>query len=316
MKIAVFGATGFIGRNLVERLRKNGLGVLACDIARPPDSQDDFMLVDVTQYDEVQNSVKEASQVVFLAAHSLPESLVDPRRNLEVNQGGLLNVLDALRKAGGGRLLFASASSVYGNPSPGPVLESTACTPKTPYAVTKYASEHYLRVFHELYGIEYVAFRLFNVYGPGQLPQSKALIPRVLDLIMRNQEVEVFGDGSQSRDFIFVDDVSRVFENALRLDVSGEVVNLGTGQMTSIADVVRICGDVSGHDPRIKRLPARPGEISNFCADTGKLRSLLQMKETTGVRDGIRKTYEWLTSLMAEKSEKTSQESSQKRKTR
>jgi len=298
MDTVVFGATGFIGQNLVRRLRNSGSEVLACDIVPPPaGDQSDFMLVDVTQYDEVQTALKEASQTIFLAAHSLPESISDPRRNLQVNQGGLLNVLDVLRKSQGGKILFASASSVYGNPSPGAVPESAPCTPKTPYGVSKYASEHYLRVFKELYGIDYVCFRLFNVYGPGQFPQSRALVPRVIELIVQGREVEIFGDGSSARDFILVDDVSKVFERALRSNVSGEVVNLGTGKLTSVADVVKLCGEAVGKEPKVKRLPPRQGEISNFCADTVKLHTLFGAQDTVDVRVGIRMTSEWLLSF-------------------
>ncbi len=304
MKTVIFGAAGFIGQNLLAQLRKSELSLLACDVLPPADNQGDFRLVDVTQYDQVLDVVKEASQIIYLAAHSLPESLVDPRRNLEVNQGGLLNVLDALRKTRGGRILFASASSVYGNPPAGPVPESTACNPKTPYAVSKYASEHYLRVFKEIYGIDYVGFRLFNVYGPGQLPQSGALIPRVAELIIDDKEVEVFGDGSSSRDFILVDDVSRVFETALRQGISGEIVNLGTGQLTTVADVIRLCGEALGKTPRLKRLPPRPGEISNFCADTSKLHSLFGTTNLVGIQTGITKTCKWLLSTATQKTHK------------
>jgi nucleoside-diphosphate-sugar epimerase len=297
MKVVVFGATGFIGQNLCGRLKRSGVDFLACDVARPDGGFENFMLVDITNRDQVEASLKGCSHVVFLVAHPLPDSLVDPKRNFEVNLGGLLNVLDVLGKGRSGKLVFASASSVYGDPPSGAVPEETACHPLTPYAVSKYASEHYLRVFKELYGVDYVIFRLFNVYGPGQLPKTKALIPRVLNLIMSGSEVELFGDGSQSRDFIFVDDVAAHFEAALRGNVSGEIVNLGTGRLTSIAEIVRMCGHLIGRTPKVRRLAPRPGEISNFYADTTKLHSLFKIEADTTILDGLRKTYSWLSTV-------------------
>jgi len=294
MKTAIFGATGFIGTNLSKRLRSAGVETTLCDVVPPFEMSGSFVKTDVTVREQVEDALRDTAQVIFLVSHPLPESLVDPKKNFDVNMGGLLNVLEVLRNRGGGRMLFASASSVYGTPPSGPVPESTACKPKTPYAVSKYASEHYLRVFHELYNVDFVAFRLFNVYGPGQAPSSGALIPRVLELIATGRKVEVFGDGTQSRDFIFVDDVASYFERALRSAVTGEVVNLGTGNLTSVAEIVRIGGEVVGRTPIIETLPARPGEISNFCADTTKLRSLFGKENLTDIREGLKRTYQWM----------------------
>ncbi len=305
MKTIVFGAAGFIGQNLTRSLSASGLDIAPCDIVVPAEGHNEFLSVDITQYDQVEAVLRDASSVIFLAAHSLPDSIVDPRRNLQVNLSGLLNVLDALRKGAGGKVLFASASSVYGNPPAGAVPENTPCSPKTPYAVSKYASEHYLRVFKELYGLDYVAFRLFNVYGPGQYPHSRALIPRVLELIMNQKEVEIFGDGSQSRDFIFVNDVSKIFEKALRSKATGEIVNLGTGKLTSVAEIVTLCAEVTGIQPRVKRSPARKGEISNFCADTSKLDSLFRKHDAIDISVGLKRTYDWLSAIGSQKTKRT-----------
>jgi UDP-glucose 4-epimerase len=207
MKIVVFGASGFVGRNVVERL-SGGHDVLAADIAQvefPPNVE--FRKTDITDMESVLEAVKGSDAVVHLAVSQLTKSLDSPVLNTRVNIMGTLNVLEACRNTEAKKIIFSSASSLVGDVHYAPVDEKHPTNPKTPYAVSKLSCEHYIRVYHELYGIDHVTFRFFNLYGPYQYPQGGGLIPNIFKRIIGKELVTVFGDGSAVRDFIYIDDV-------------------------------------------------------------------------------------------------------------
>ncbi len=294
MKAAVFGASGFVGINVVEALTTAGIEVIASDIRECDAIKTEFRKADLLDYDQVENVVKDTDVVIHLAASPLPVSVEKPKLNARINIEGSLNIMDAARNCGVKKIVFSSASSLVGDVKYNPVDEIHPCTPKTPYGVAKFAMEHYLRVYQELYHLDYLVFRFFNVYGPWQYPESRAVIPMVYDKLKKEGSFNVFGDGSQTRDFIYVGDIADFYVKAAKTGVKNEVVNMGTGKGTTVKEIVAIAGTILGIDPKINYLDARPGEIGNFEADTTKLKKLFGSVPDTSLATGLKKTFDWL----------------------
>ncbi len=296
MKVAVFGASGFVGRNLLDELEDAGHEAVACDVEElePPHDRFEFREVDITDEDAVSDAVSDVDAVAHLAAHPLPAGNEDPKRNAEVNVVGSLNVFDAAREHDVDKVFFSSASSLVGEVEEVPVPEDHPATPQSPYGVAKHAVEEYLHVYQELYDLDYLVFRFFNVYGPYQPPESGALIPVVMSRLAQGQGVFVTGDGSQTRDFIYVRDITELVVEGLEGDVANEVVNMGTGRETEILEAIELVSDVVDVDPEIERKPERPDEIDDFYADTTKCSQLFGRTPDTELREGLERTYDWM----------------------
>jgi UDP-glucose 4-epimerase len=301
MKIAVFGASGFVGRNVVEALKETDMEIVASDIKEIEIAGVDFIKADLLDYDEVAKVVKDSDVVIHLAASPLPVSLEKPKLNARINIEGTLNIMDAAKEHSIDKIIFSSASSLVGEVIYNPVDEKHPCKPKTPYAVAKYACEHYLRIYQELYGLDYLIFRFFNIYGPWQYPEGGGLIPMVHKKLTTEGTFNVFGDGSQTRDFVYVGDVAEFYLKAIKEDVKNEIVNLGTGKGATIKEVVEIAGGALGIEPKINYLPPRGGEIDNFVADTKKLNRLFGGVPETELKEGLEKTFGWLKGVGADK---------------
>ena len=294
MKVAVFGASGFVGLNVIDAFAKAGHEVIASDIRKADQITTEFVPADLLKYEEVEAVVRGADAVIHLAASPLPFSLENPKVNARINIEGSLNILDAAKASEIKKVIFSSASSIVGEVRYNPVDEEHPCTPKTPYGVAKYAMEHYLRVYQELYGLDYLVFRFYNVYGPWQYPESRAVIPMVYQRLKADGSFNVFGDGSQTRDFIYVGDIADLFVRSITSDVKNEVVNMGTGKATTVKEIVAIMGDILGIDPTINYQPPRPGEIENFTADPSKLYRLFGEYRFTPLDEGLQQTVSWL----------------------
>ncbi|WP_169302461.1 NAD-dependent epimerase/dehydratase family protein [Halorientalis salina] len=297
MDIAVFGASGFVGRNLLDELADTQHRVLACDIEQIDHdaSNVEYRDVDITDEQAVEDAVGDADAIAHLAAHPLPASTDDPKLNAEINVVGTLNILDAAREHDVEKVFFSSASSLVGEVETVPVPEDHPASPQSPYGVAKHAVEEYLEVYNQLYDLDYLVFRFFNVYGPYQYPESGALVPVVLSRLSDDKGVFVTGDGQQTRDFIYVRDITSFIVEGLESDVKNEVVNMGRGTDTAILDAIELMADVVGVDPDIDRKPERPDEIDDFYADTSKCERLFGRTPDTEFRDGLERTFQWLT---------------------
>ena len=299
MKIAVFGAAGFVGQHVVADLRENGIEVVASDIHGILGQEIEFADI-ATGRQKVRKIVEDCDAVVHLAAAPLGHSLDYPMSNAFTNIIGMLNLLEVMRDKSVNKIIFSSASSLYGDvPQNGgnsyivrSVPETTPCIPKTPYGVAKLACEHYLRVFHELYGVEYLVFRFFNVYGPGQ---RGGLIPAAYRAFARGEQFTIQGDGKQVRDFVYVKDVARFIRKALERDGCwNEVYNLGSGVPYKIIDAVRDVAQVMQVTPQIKYDKAASGEIANYVASMRKLRAVFGETPKPLLESYLRETIEWL----------------------
>jgi UDP-glucose 4-epimerase len=296
MDIAVIGAAGFVGQNLLAEFEGTDHTIRTCDIERPRDlpANATYHELDVTDEGAVEETLAGCDVIAHLAAHPVNESVDAPKLNAEINVTGTLNVLEAARAHDVEKVFFSSASSLIGEVSKVPVPEDHPAAPHSPYGVAKHAVEEYLAVYRRLYDLDYLVFRFFNVYGPHQPPSSGALVPVVLSRLANEDGVFVTGDGEQTRDFIYVRDITAFIREGLEGDVANEVVNMGTGTETAIIDAIELMADVVGTEPDIDYRPEREDEIDDFYADMSKCERLFGDTPSTDFETGLQRTFEWL----------------------
>jgi UDP-glucose 4-epimerase len=303
-KALVTGGGGFIGSNLVRALLERGDEVRVLDNFSTGNRrnlaglEDDVEVVEgeIRSYERVHNAVR-GVEVVFHqgALPSVPRSVQDPLTTSAVTIEGTLNVLLAARDESVRRVVFASSSSVYGNSGTLPRTENQNPDPISPYAVAKLAAERYCVSFHRVYGLETVALRYFNVFGPRQDPTSQyaAVVPRFIAAIEEGLAVPIHGDGTQSRDFTFVANV--VDANLLAAeaaDVSGTVLNVATGRRASVDELADAIAGVLGKAVEKEYFPVRAGDVRDSWADVGEARRLLGYEAQVGLDEGLRLTAE------------------------
>ena len=283
------GSEGFVGQNLVNGLSKNH-NVLRSD--QIDSNEKNYFKCDITNYNSVEQIVKDVDAVIHLTAHSLVSSLDGSITNAKVNILGLLNLLESCRKNSIPKVIFTSASSLIGEPSSFQVNEKHDPKPKTAYGITKLTSEHYLRLYNELYNLDYTVFRFFNIYGPFQ---KNGLIPSIYKKIQNNEPITIFGKGDQIRDYVYIEDIISFFEKSAVSKIGNDkILNMGTGTGTTILDIVKTMSQILEIEPKIEFQDLRPGEIGNFVSDTTVLKETFDNIPSTNVLDGLTKTIDWL----------------------
>ena len=304
----VTGGAGFIGSHIVERLLKDGHRVRVFDnlssgrrenlgFAGHAGAALEFIEGDLRDLAAVEGAVRGADAIYHQAAmRSVPRSVDDPLGANDNNVNGTLHVLEAARRHGVRRVVYASSSSVYGDNPELPKREDQALAPISPYAVSKTTGEHYARVWAMLYGVETVGLRYFNVFGPRQDPESEyaAVLPRFILGALRGTPLDVHGDGSQSRDFTYIDNV--VEANVLAgqaSGVGGEAFNVGCGERTSLLDVIGMLEGIMGHPVERRHSPARGGDVPHTMADVSKAKRLLGYTPLVEFADGFRRTVDY-----------------------
>jgi UDP-glucose 4-epimerase len=306
MKALVTGGGGFIGSNIVRALLARGDDVRVLDNfstgsrANLAGLEHDVQLVegDLRSYERVHAAVRGA-EVVFHqgALPSVPRSVQDPLTTTAVNVEGTLNVLLAARDEGVRRIVNASSSSVYGDTGTLPRVETQAPDPISPYAVAKLAAERFCTSFSRVYGMEIVSLRYFNVFGPRQDPTSQyaAVVPRFIRAIATGEPVTIYGDGEQSRDFTFVDNV--VGANLLAADASdvgGEILNVATGGSVTVNALADDIGAMLGSAVEKRYEPAREADVRASWADIGEAHRLLDYEPSVDFASGLQRTADYL----------------------
>lgn len=304
----VTGGCGFIGSHLVERLVRQNLQVRVLDnlssghlrhLAAVREAID-FVEGDVRDRDVLQRALRDTDIVFHQAALvSVPASVERPEENHATNLTGTLNLLEAARAAGTKRVVFASSAAVYGNDPQLPKTEDLTPRPESPYAIAKLAGEHYLRIFAQLYGLETVSLRYFNVYGPRQDPRSpySGVISRFIDALARDQAPTVFGDGQQSRDFVYVSDVVQANLRAAALpDARGDVFNIATGRATTLLQLAQALAKITGRLQPPRHEPARAGDIRHSLADITQASTRLGFAPAFPLTEGLTALWRSLTS--------------------
>ena len=300
--VVVTGGAGFIGSHIAWELVKDNEIVVIDNLHAgkeenvPPGAK--LVKADIRDYDAIAGLITQADYVFHEAAQvSVVESVRDPVFTEEVNVLGTINILKALLE-GHGKLIFASSAAVYGDNPNLPLKETERPKPLSPYGVTKATGEEYLRVFHELYGLPVVALRYFNVFGPRQSANQYAgVISIFINRALKNEPLVIFGDGKQTRDFIYVKDVVKA--NVLVAEskrANGRVFNVATGKQTSILELAQKVIGITGANASIVFGKPRPGDIRHSLADISEIRKL-GFEPEWSLEDGLKKTVEWYASL-------------------
>jgi nucleoside-diphosphate-sugar epimerase len=305
MRYLVTGGAGFIGSNIVDELVRRGHDVAVLDDLSSGKrinleqvaGKVDLRVGSITDLDTIQKACEGADYVIHLAARtSVPRSVKDPIESNRINIDGTLNVLMAARDAKVRRLVFAASSSAYGETPVLPKVETMPPAPISPYGVTKYVGELYAQVFGRVYGLENACVRYFNVFGPRQDPTSQysGVLSRFMLAVLEGKKPVIYGDGEQSRDFTFIENV---VDETLRAceapDASGRVFNGGTGSRITLNQVIGLLAKISGQPIEAVYDPPRNGDIRDSQADISLARRVLGYEPKVQFEEGLRRTWEW-----------------------
>lgn len=310
MHVLVSGGAGFIGSNIVSYLLQHGVGKvrvldnLSNGFMRnmesfKSDARFEFMEGDITRPDDC----AKACQGMHLLTHqaalgSVPRSIKNPLATSDANTTGYLNMLIAARDAGIKRVVYASSSSVYGDSTASPKKEENLGRPLSPYAVSKLTNELYASVFAMHYGMEIIGLRYFNVFGPHQDPNGPyaAAIPLFMNALLFGKEAVIYGDGTQTRDFTFVENAVQANIRALFTNnqhALNKVYNVAVGESVSVNDLYHTIAEICGQTRQPKHVPERIGDIKNSLADISLAKDLLGYNPRYRIREGLEVTIDW-----------------------
>lgn len=308
----VTGGAGFIGSHVVDELLRRGESVRVLDnlstghvenlaAAKP---KIDFHEADIRDLEAIRPLFVGVDYVVHLAAiPSVPRSVEDPLTSNAVNLDGTLNVLVAARDAGAKRLVFSASSAAYGDHPELPRVETQEPRPLSPYALAKLASEYYCQIFTRVYGLEAVALRYFNIFGPRQAPDSpySGVLSLFISAYLRGATPTIYGDGEQSRDFTYVDNaVSATLGACTASSVAvGKVINVGTGERHTLNEIICMLNEVLGKEMTPRYEAPRVGDVKHSHADISRARGLLGYKPKVSFHEGLQRTVDWFRSTAA-----------------
>ncbi len=299
MNFLITGAAGFLGSALANQLAREGHQVRGLDDLSTGDPQAlvpdvHFTRGDVNDRPKLWTLLQEVDCVYHMAARiSVPESILYPREYNTSNVGGTVSLMEAMRDVGIRRVVLASSGAIYGDQDLQPLTEGQTPRPHSPYAVSKLAAEYYVRTIGSLWGIETVCLRIFNAYGPGQqLPASHPpVVPYFLRQATRSGTLVIHGDGNQTRDYVYVDDVvSAMVAAATAPNINGLVINVGSGVETSLKTLSRLVLEVTGSQASVVNSTQTSGGVSRLWADLSLAKQKLNYKPAISLENGLRLT--------------------------
>lgn len=305
MKYLVTGGAGFIGSNIVELLLEEKKEVKVVDNfstgkrenIEPFLDRIDFIEGDLCDEKIAQKAVEGIDYVLHQAAiPSVPRSIEEPLKTNETNITATLNLLLASLKAKVKRFVYASSSSIYGDTPPLPKKEDMSPHPESPYAVSKLTGEYYSRIFFEIYSLETVSLRYFNVFGPRQDPTSQyaAVVPNFITALLNNAPPTIYGDGEQTRDFTYVKNVVRAnILAATTPDIAGKVFNVATSQKITVNELFQTLKGIIGVEMEPIYTEPRKGDVRHSFADIGEAKKYLHYRTTIKFQEGLERTVQW-----------------------
>jgi UDP-glucose 4-epimerase len=301
--ILVTGGAGFIGSHIVDKLIENNYDVIILDNLTTGNKNNinpkaEFVNADIRDKDlDEKINFKDVEVVIHQAAQiNVRSSVENPIYDGDINVLGTINILEIIRKYNINKIVFASSGgAVYGEPNYLPVDENHSINPLSPYGLSKYVGEEYIKLYNRLYGIEYAILRYSNVYGERQDPKGEAgVISIFIDKMLKNENPIIFGDGNQTRDFVYVGDVAKA--NIMALNWKNEVVNIGTGKETSVNELFNIIKNEIGFKGNAIYDKPREGEVYRIYLDIKKAKSL-GWKPEVGLKEGIKRVVNWMKRL-------------------
>jgi UDP-N-acetylglucosamine/UDP-N-acetyl-alpha-D-glucosaminouronate 4-epimerase len=304
----VTGGAGFIGSHIVHRLQREGAKVRVLDNLstgkkerlRDIDTSIELIEDDLTDHRVCDRAVQDVEYVLHQAAvPSVQRSIQDPLETNRANVIGTLNLLESCRQHGVRRLVYAASSSAYGDTQVLPKKEAMAPNPLSPYALQKFIGERYCKLYNDLYGLETVSLRYFNVFGPSQDPWSEysAVIPKFATRLQSGQSLVVYGDGEQSRDFTYIDNVVEANILAIKAPrTAGAVINIGCGESLTLNRLIRFLEEILQVEAVVDYEPPRRGDVRHSLADIGLARDVLGYQPKVTVLEGLRQTVEFFIS--------------------
>lgn len=301
MRYLITGAAGFLGSALANKLSADRHEVVGIDDLSTGDPNKlsagiQFTHADVNDRPKLWTLLKEVDCVYHLAARvSVPESILYPREYNQVNVGGTVTLMEAMRDVGVRRVVFISSGTIYGNQPVQPVSENSIPNPRSPYAVSKLAAEFYVKSIGSLWGIETVSLRVFNAYGPGQHhpPVHTPVIPGFLRQAWENGTIVIHGDGNQTRDFVYLDDVvAAMIAASTAPDINQMTINVGSGKEMSARDLAKLVIEVTGGHPEVVYNPRNEGGLSRLCADISLAREKLGYEPKVSLTEGLKMTFD------------------------
>ncbi len=306
LKILVTGGAGFIGSHLVDLLLSQNHQVVVLDnfstgkLNNLPSANCALSIItgDICCSDTVEQAATGCDAIVHLAAvASVQASVEHPCGTHQVNLVGTLNLLEAAKKQGIRRFVYASSAAVYGDTEELPVSETTQLKPLTPYAADKLAGEYYIDFYRRQYDLQPVIFRFFNIFGPRQDPTSpySGVISIFLQRALANQPITVFGDGEQTRDFVYVADLVRLLEQAVTTtEPAAMPMNVGNCKQTSLNQLLAAIQGFASHPLHISYSKPRPGDIRHSCADNKRVKEQMGFQNEYAIPEGLKRTWEWM----------------------
>jgi UDP-glucose 4-epimerase len=306
-KVLVTGGAGFIGSHLTEALLRKGYSVRVLDDFSTGKRENlifdkaypslEIIEGDIRDFSTCQKAMKGMEYVFHQAAlPSVQRSVEDPETSNAINVGGTLNILLAAKEVGVKRVIYASSSSVYGDTPTLPKHEEMPSNPLSPYALQKYVGEQYCRLFYQLYSLETIALRYFNIFGPKQDPNSlySAVIPKFIDALLQGRPPIIFGDGEQSRDFTYIENVVQANLLAMSAEhLHGEAINIAYGKRISLNQLLNLLKEILGSKLSPIHEEPRQGDVRHSLADIRKGKEIINYEPTVGIEIGLKKTVEF-----------------------
>jgi UDP-N-acetylglucosamine 4-epimerase len=310
--VLITGGAGFIGSNLTEALLQKGHFVRVLDDFSTGKRENlifdkaypslEIIEGDIRDLGTCQKAIKGTEYVFHQAAlPSVQRSIEDPETSNAINVGGTLNILLAAREEKVKRVIYASSSSIYGDTPTLPKHEEMPSNPLSPYALQKYIGEQYCRLFYQLYGLDTISLRYFNIFGPKQGPNSiySAVIPKFIDALLHGRAPIIFGDGKQSRDFTYIENVVQANLLAVSAEqLHGEAINIACGKRTSLNQLLNILKEILGSRQSPIHQEPRQGDVRHSLADIHKGKEVINYEPTIGVEVGLKKTVEFFKRIL------------------
>ena len=320
-KALVTGGAGFIGSHLVDELLENGYDVAVVDNLssgqlRNLNHQATFHHAELNDVRLNQIIQRERPEIVFhLAAQSsVRQSSLDPVADADANVMGTIRLVAAAAAEGVEKIIFSSTGgAIYGDPETIPCDEDTPINPLTPYALSKYVGEQYLELFNETYGLDYTILRYANVYGPGQNPDGEAgVIAIFAGMMLSERRPQIYGDGLQQRDFVYVSDVVRANLAAVNKG-HGRTYNIGTGQQVSVEQIYQMLQQITGFEQEPDYRPKRTGEVLNIALDSARAQQELRWTPEVSLEEGLRRSVEYVRASLAQRTNRLGATSDRRR---